>query len=237
MTSTLLCKKGILFSDEISTKLKAISTSVFHSVFGRVTKSGTGAVEPWAIHCSSREMDFPSLMKPDCMFVVSWHSVLLYLCDQQVPRAVTTFSLMWLPCFAAWCLPWTGSVATREKEGVYCVKGSLPCLQKGAEPTLKTCRLYIHLLSHAERKAEQLRRPKSYSLEKLQSRVVALVTSPKDWAGEANQSKPSCEWAATLCFALVHEGVGFSEGASGVSLTLAVRWSPSFRVLFPHIKI
>lgn len=113
----------------------------------------------------------------------------------------------------------------RRKECIAFVKGSaLPCLQKGAEPTLKTCRLYIHLLSHAERKAEQLRRPKSYSLEKLQSRVVALVTcSPKDWAGEANLSKPSCEWAATLCFALVHEGVGFPEGASGVSLTLAVR--------------
>ena len=67
-----------------------------------------------------------------------------------------------------------------------------------------------------------------------------LVTpSPKDWAGEANLFRPSCEWAALLWPSLVQKGAGFSswalpEGASGGSLTLAVGWSPSFQGSLPR---
>ena len=48
--------------------------------------------EPQAVDCSPREMIFPSSVRPGCMFVVSCHSVMLYLWDLQVPRAVMTFS-------------------------------------------------------------------------------------------------------------------------------------------------
>lgn len=87
-----------------SLKLKAISISVSYSVFRRVSNLRAGAaVNLEQFTGSWREMDFSSFLKLNCVFVGSWHSVLLHLCGQQVPRVVTTFSLMWLPCSAAWC--------------------------------------------------------------------------------------------------------------------------------------
>lgn len=61
----------------------------FASMFG-VRPESCG--EPWAADCSPREMVFPSSVRPGCMFLFSCHDVMLYLCDLQVPRAVTTFS-------------------------------------------------------------------------------------------------------------------------------------------------
>lgn len=181
-------KNGRLFSDEITPKLKGISISVSHFVFGRVSNLGVGSAVNLEQFSAVRRrwISLPLWSLIVCLWFPD--SVLLYLCDQLVPRVMTTFSLMWLPCFAKWCsCPGRAVLLPERRENcIPFVKGSaFPCLQKEAEPTLKMCRLYIYLLSHVERKAEELRRPKSHSLRKHQSRVEADIVGP-----EAARSSP-----------------------------------------------
>lgn len=117
--------------------------------------------------------------------------------DLQVSRTAA-FSLMRLPLFEVRCLPWTGSVATKEKRGRCCVELQrallCPFFREWHSLKWKQAIHTYHLSYLKKRKTEKARGQISFSLGKLQSSIIVFVTScHKDGAGETKLLfKPSC---------------------------------------------